>query len=177
MRAILLLLPALVPVAVLGAVLVASPAGADDRRASFQVSAAVVAGCTVTSDAAGSWGRIDMGSVPGLTGQAASGTLIAGGVAGITVGCTPETSATLAADAGENASGGRRRLRRAGAADTLPYQLRVGDGALAWDAQPVTLAFPAGTSRRTLPVSATATLPGPAAAGAYADTVRVTLTF
>jgi len=155
----------------------AVPAFAQDRRAAFRVSAVVAAGCTVSSDAAGSWGRIDMGSVAGVGGGTASGSLVSGGVAGIVVGCTPETSASLTADAGENAVAGQRRLRRAGGGGTIAYQLRVGAGADAWNLQAIALAFPAGISRRTLPVSATTVLSGAVAAGAYSDTVRVTLTF
>lgn len=168
--------------AVSAAVLAVAPAAAQDRRASFRVSAVVAAGCTVSSnagsgDAGGSWGRIDMGSIPGVGAGAASGSLVSGGVAGLVIGCTPETNASLTADAGENAVSGQRRLRRAGGGATIPYQLRVGAGAAAWDLQPVALAFPAGTSRRTLPVSATTSLTGAVAAGTYSDTVRVTLTF
>lgn len=154
-----------------------APAAAQDRRASFRVSAVVAAGCTVSSEAGGSWGRIDMGSIPGVGAGVASGSLVSGGVAGLVIGCTPETNASLTADAGENAASGQRRLRRTGGGATIPYQLRIGAAADAWNLQPVALAFPAGISRRTLPVSATTSLTGAVAAGTYSDTVRVTLTF
>jgi len=159
------------------AALPGASATGQDRRAGFRVSAVVTPGCTVSSDAAGSWGRIDLGSVPGMTGSAASGVLMSGGVAGIVVGCTPDIAAALTADAGENASGAQRRMRQPGGAGTIPYQLRVGEGAAAWNLQSIPLAFPAGMSRRTLPISATTVLAAPVAAGAYADTVRLTLTF
>lgn len=164
----------------LAVALLTGPAAAQDRRAAFRVSATVAAGCTVTSDGAGaggSWGRIDLGSVAGVGGAVASGGVVSNGVAGLMIGCTPETSASLTADAGENALAGQRRLRRAGGGAAIPYQLRVGAGADPWNLQPIALAFPAGVSRRTLPVSATATLSGATAAGTYSDTVRLTLTF
>lgn len=155
----------------------AAVAGADERRAGFAVGARIVAGCTVATDAAGSWGQIDLGTVPGVTGQTATAGIAADGVSGLVVTCTPGTAATLRADLGQNAAGGQRRLRSGAAGSALPYALRVGDTAQPWGVQAYALTFLPGVARQTLPVSATVVLPAMTAAGLYTDTVRITLSF
>jgi len=152
-------------------------AQAAERRASFLVGASIVNGCTVASDASGSWGDIALGTVAGVPGAVASGTLNAAGLAGISIDCTPGADVTLTADQGLYDQGGSRRLARSGGADRIPYRLFVDGAATPWTTQSVRLVFPAGTQRRLLPIRAEATLPGMVVAGRYTDTVRVTLSF
>lgn len=149
---------------------------AGSRNASFPVTAAIVNGCTVATDAAGRWGTISLGTVAGAGNQSASGTLLSGGVAGLQLNCTPGATVNVTADTGDHALGGQRRLAGGGAA-TIPYTLYANGTGVAWTTQPMTLSFPAGVSARTLPVAAMAAIASPVPAGTYTDTVRITLTF
>lgn len=152
-------------------------AQAADRRVSFLVGASVVNGCTVASDASGNWGDIALGTVAGVPGTVASGSLTAAGLAGISIDCTPGADVTVTADQGLYALSGARRLAPSAGADRIPYRLFVDGGTTPWTTQSVRLAFPVGAQRRLLPIRAEATLPGMVAAGRYTDTVRVTLSF
>lgn len=156
--------------------LTAVPAAGASRTASFTVGATVVTGCTVTLDASGRWGAIALGSTPGVGNHSVSGTLLSGGVAGIQLNCTPGATVNVTADGGDHAVSGQRRLAGPGSA-LIPYALYANGSAVAWTTQTVAVTFPAGVSARALPVTATATLTGAVAAGAYGDTVRITLSF
>ncbi len=153
------------------------PAAAADRRQSFEVSASVVRGCVVTAEAGGRWGAISLGTVNGLPGTSATGTLLSGGVAGLALSCTPGTRVNVTADAGDHAVAGQRRLQRNGGNEALGYALYADGGTTAWTTQAVTLTFADDVARRMLPVTASATLAQAMPAGTYTDTVRVTLTF
>jgi spore coat protein U-like protein len=151
----------------------AIPVAAETSR-SFEVSARIVAGCSVAADTAGRWGTIALGSVAGVPGSSAGATLVSVAGAGIAIDCTPGLSATLSADAGDNPDGTARRLKLAGGAATIGYTLFADGSQSAWSA-PLPLTF-AGTTR-LVPIRAAAALSAPAAAGTYADTVRVTLSW
>lgn len=143
---------------------------------SFQVTADIVAGCSVTTAGSGQWGTIDLGTVSGVAAGSASAALVSPGGAGLQIDCTPGTSATISADTGAHASGGIRRLAlTSDTTQAIPYRLYVNNGTTEWTTQALPLAFGAGTSRISLPVIGTATLPGSQRAGSYSDTVRVTL--
>lgn len=164
-RAPLLLMLMLAPVA--------GRVGAETTKP-FPVSAQVVAGCLVAADAAGRWGTIDLGTAPGVAGTGVQGALMSGAGAGIAIECTPGLAATLAADGGDHASGTARRLMLVGGDATIAYTLHADGAAAAWTG-PLPLTFAAG--RRFVPVRAVALLASPVPAGAYADTVRVTLSW
>jgi spore coat protein U-like protein len=155
----------------------AMPAQAGERRQTFEIAATIVRGCTVATDAGGRWGAIALGTVQGLRGASATGTLVSGGVAGLALSCTPGTTVNVAADTGDHAAAGQRRLMRSGGSESVPYTLYADGATTAWSLQPLAITFPAGVSTRTLPVTAAATLTAALPAGTYTDTVRVTLTF
>lgn len=143
---------------------------------SFTVGATIVPGCRVETIAGGSWGRIDLGTVPGTLTGTVEADLIAAG-AGISIECTPGTTATVRADAGQNATGGVRALiRTTGGAVRLPYRLIL-DGGSEWTTQSIALDFSTATPVRRMPVRGRATLPGALAAGRYTDTVRITISW
>lgn len=148
---------------------------AAETSKSFQVSATIANGCAVTSGAGGNWGTINLGTVAGTHSGNAEAGLISGAVSGIQVDCTPGMSVNLTANSGLNPAGGVRQL--ASQAERIGYELRVGSGATNWTSQAIGLAFPLGTSRQTLPVVARVNLSGTAKAGAYSDSVQVTLTW
>jgi spore coat protein U-like protein len=158
--------------------LLALPAAASaETSKSFQVSAEVVRGCVLATDADGTLGTIALGQVAGAGGATASATLVSSAGAGLVIECTPGVTASLTADPGSNpATGGVRQLS-AGGAGRVPYQLFLDGASTPWTTQGVPFAFSSGATRRVVPVLARATLTGPTAAGRYTATVRVTLSW
>lgn len=152
------------------------PAQAEMTR-NFQVSADIVRGCVVAVNGSGPWGRIDFGVVSGVAQGSVEADLVGGAASGIQIDCTPSTTAYVAIDNGDNPANGLRQLALGGTGSRIPYQLFADGGSTPWTNQSVAVSFPAGTSRRVVPVRGRATLTRPMAAGAYADTVRVTLTW
>lgn len=142
----------------------------------FDVTATIVNGCAV-AQAGGSWGQISLGTVSGLATGTVEANLIASGVSGVVIECTPGTSASLSADNGNNAASGQRRLMQAGVATMVPYALFANGSTTAWTTQPLALSFAAGASKQTIPVKASLTLPGALQAGKYTDTLRLTLSW
>jgi len=155
----------------------ATPAAQAETTKSFPVSATVLNGCAVVTNAGQSWGVIDLGTTPGTPNATAQGTLVSAGGAGIAVECTPGVTAALIADAGANANGGVRQLRQAGGAATIAYQLFADGSNTAWGSGAVSLPFAPGVKRRLVPVRAVAVLTGARPAGTYVDTVRITLSW
>lgn len=154
-----------------------APAQAELTK-SFQLSATIANGCSVATTGTGTWGDINLGSVSGIATGSASANLISGGNTGMQVSCTPGMSVQVSADNGNQPVGGVRQLvHSVNSASTVPYQLYANNSATPWTTQTITLSFPTGTSLQTLPVKATATLAAPMRAGAYSDTVHVTLSW
>jgi spore coat protein U-like protein len=155
----------------------ATPAAAQMSKA-FQVSADIVNGCLVTTAGSGNWGDIALGSVSSSATGTVEADLISGGANGIQIDCTPGLTVSLSADNGNQPVGGTRQLAITGNASAkVPYQLYANGSNTPWTSQSVSLSFPAGTSHKLFPVHAKATLPGAMVAGAYSDTVRVTLSW
>ena len=155
----------------------AEPAPAQMQK-SFQVAADIVNGCIVSTTGSGTWGDIALGSVASSATGTVEADLVSGGANGIQIDCTPGLSVTLSADNGNQPTGGTRQLGITGNASArIPYQLYANGSQTPWTSQAIGLSFPAGTSHQLFPVHAKATLSGGMAAGAYSDTVRVTLTW
>lgn len=159
------------------ATLVAVPAAHAETTKSFQVSADIAKGCIVAVNAAGQWGKIDFGTVSGVAQGTVDADLLSGAVGGIQIDCTPNTTAYVTVDNGDHAAGGVRRLGLGATAFAIPYQLYADGSSTPWTSQSIAVSFPVGVSRKVLPVRGRATLTRPMAAGAYTDTVRVTLTW
>lgn len=155
--------------------LVATPTQAATTRL-FLVSATIVNGCAVTQ-AAGSWGKIDFGTVSGMTTGTMDANLLLSGVSGLSLECTPGVAATLTADSGNNALSGQRRMVQAGVVPGVPYALFANGSTTPWTTQSIALSFPVGSTRQLVPVKGRATLPGTLRAGKYVDTVRITITW
>lgn len=158
------------------AAIAAMPARAETTK-SFQVSADIVKGCIVTVNAAGQWGKIDFGTVSGVAQGTVDANLLSGAINGIQIDCTPSTTASVSIDNGDHAANGTRNLGQGTNGPIIPYQLFADGSSTPWTTQSIALSFAAGVSRRVLPVRGRATLTRPMAAGAYSDTVRVTLTW
>jgi spore coat protein U-like protein len=172
MKRVALLLPGCM---VLG--LAAPPAGAETSK-SFSVTAVIATGCSVVTDGAGHWGQINLGTVNGALGGTASASLLNSGLSDLRINCTPGTSVNVTADNGNHASGGTRRLEHTTqTGNFVSYTLYANGSQTPWTSQSIPLSFPVGTSQRLLPVSAQAIVPAATRAGAYADTVRVTVSW
>ena len=145
---------------------------------SFQVAADIVKGCFVSTNGAGQWGQINLGTVSGIARGTVSADLLSTAVAGIQIECTPSMTATVSADTGNHAVGGVRQMGLNGTSSALiPYQLYADGSSTPWTTQSVSLTFVAGATKRVLPVRGTATLSGAMVAGTYTDTVRITLSW
>lgn len=154
---------------------IAGPARAETSK-TFQVSADIVAGCMITLTSGGNWGRIDLGSQSGIASGTVQASLAAGAAAGLQIQCTPGTQLGVTADTGNQPIAGVRQMGIAGNATArIPYQLYADGSATPWTTQSIAIAFPIGTSLRALPIVAKATLGGSQRAGAYTDTVHITL--
>lgn len=168
-RLALLVLPA----AALAATIPTSP--------TFTVSASVVRGCVVsgsTSQVSGiAFGSINFGSHPALqsgTMQTMAGSSM-GGQAKLV--CTPGTAVQISIDGGQHGQGVQRRMSN-GAGKYVPYNLDLVQGAPAPLVPNVPVGLVIDATPLALPVRGTVTLPGStAAAGIYADTVQVTLSW
>ncbi|MDH7639778.1 spore coat protein U domain-containing protein [Sphingomonas oryzagri] len=153
----------------------AAPATAETSK-SFQVSAVVANGCSVTTSGGSSWGSIDLGTVSGVSTATVQASLLQSGQAGLQIDCTPGMTASVTADTGLTpTTGGVRQL--ASGTSTVPYLLYANGSNVPWTTNAIALSFPVGTSHLSVPIVAKATLAGATRAGAYADTVRVTLSW
>lgn len=154
----------------------ATPAMAETSRP-FEVTARLLPGCLVATDAGGRWGTIELGSVAGVPGSVGDATLISTAGAGLSIECTPGTTVNVTADTGDHPAAGERRLQRSGGADTIGYRLFADGAATPWAGAALPLSFAGGAGARLLPVRARAVLTAAAPAGRYTDTVRITLSW
>lgn len=149
----------------------------------FQVNAAIAPGCILGSGSADvtTFGTISFGQISTLPSNLnVTSTLGAGS---IQVQCTPNTSLSIAINAGLNSSNistGRYLIK---GAETLRYQLYQDSGTTIWGngtngTTAKSLTFPASGLTQTYPVYARlfAVTPMPSA-GIYTDTVTVTITY
>ncbi|USI71599.1 Csu type fimbrial protein [Sphingomonas morindae] len=155
--------------------LVSFPATAETAK-SFQVSAIVANGCSVTTSGGGSWGSIDLGTVSGVSTATVQASLLQAGQAGLQFDCTPGMTASITADAGLSPTSASIRQLASGAG-RVPYTLYANGSNVPWTTNAIALSFPVGSSHISMPVIAKATLTGATPAGAYADTVRITLSW
>lgn len=156
-------------------------AAAIPTTASFAVNAAIVPGCMVSGNAAQvtgvAFGQADFGTHSAVN----AGTLwvIAGAGSGgqASLQCTPGTTVQVTVNGGLHALGAQRRLAN-GAGRYIPYVLDLMAGIATPLAPNVPASLALGSTATTLPVRATAIMPGTGlAAGLYTDTVQVTLSW
>ncbi len=159
-------------------VLASSTVANAETQKNFTVSAVIATGCSIATNAGGRWGDINLGTVSGLASGTVEADLLNGAASGIQLNCTPGTSVSVSADAGDHAVAGVRQLAHSTVGSSLiAYQLFANGGTTPWTTQGMGLSFPVGTSHLQLPVKAKATLAAPMRGGAYSDTVRVTVTW
>jgi spore coat protein U-like protein len=156
--------------ALLTAAIGATPAFATDANSSLAVNASVTANCTVSTSA------VAFGNVDVTSGQAVQGT------GSVSVTCTNGTAWTAAADAGAGTGADLATRKMANGADLLDYSLFTDSARTqTWgDGQGATTTFAAtgtGTAQvktvyGLIPAGQTGV-----AAGDYADTVQVTVSY
>ena len=176
--------PAMSPILVtLVACGIGIPAAKAETSAQFEVSATIVAGCTVDglgdSGSAGIIGALDFGTDSTFSTATHTATTTASQV--IRLRCTPGVNLTIGVDGGSHAAAGARHLQRGGdTAARITY-------ALCRDAacnQPIAIGGSAamlitGTNSEDvrLPLFASLNLPGGLPPGTYTDVLMVTLTW
>ena len=154
---------------VVAATLCAAPAFAGTATGSMAVSALVLESCTVVA-------------TPMLFGALTEvGSANVDSTATLTLTCTPNADFYIGMNDGTNASSGQRRLKHSANAEFLNYNLYIDAGrSQPWgntagtNTKPGTA--PLGTSIHTVYGQIPAGVAG-VSAGAYADTVTVTVTF
>ncbi|MDA8523564.1 spore coat protein U domain-containing protein [Acidovorax sp. NCPPB 4044] len=148
---------------------------------SFSVNAAIVRGCMVAGGSGQTtglnFGTIDFGTHSAV--RTGNETRLAGsGMGGqALIQCTPGTAVQVAADEGQHAQGGQRRLSNS-AGGYVPYALALVAATTAALVPNVPAGITLGATATALPLQGTVTFPGfGLAAGTYTDTVRVTLSW
>ncbi len=152
----------------------ASPASALPT-ATFQVSAAVVAGCVISGTNTSVFGTLDFGSQSGVATSTISTSYQQS--ASLNLACTPGTTLSMSINGGSNYTT-TRNLKHVSSADTIAYRLY--SNAALTTAIPLNSAVAlsySNASNITLPIYGQLTLPGPARAGTYTDTLTVTLSW
>ncbi|CAH0355615.1 spore coat U domain-containing protein [soil metagenome] len=153
-----------------------SPAYAELTR-DVPVSADVVAGCRIATTGSGALGNADFGTHPGTATTTLDATVIGASGSGLRIECTPGVTLCIAADAGAHAVSGQRYLAGPASSTPVAYDLYANGGTTPWTSNALSLGFTAANTILTVPIVARLTLPGNARAGAYTDTVHVTLTW
>ena len=153
----------------LAAVTAGAPAFAGTATGSMLVQATVLESCTVVATPMLFGALTDVGSAN------------VNSTATLTLACTPNADFDIAMNDGTNASSGQRRLKHSANAEFLNYNLYIDAGrSQPWgntagtNTKPGTA--PLGTSVHTVYGQIPAGVAG-VSAGAYADTVTVTVTF
>ncbi len=156
-------------VGALAAVTAGAPAFAGTATGSMLVQATVLESCTVVATPMLFGALTDVGSAN------------VNSTATLTLACTPNADFDIAMNDGTNASSGQRRLKHSANAEFLNYNLYIDAGrSQPWgntagtNTKPGTA--PLGTSVHTVYGQIPAGVAG-VSAGAYADTVTVTVTF
>jgi spore coat protein U-like protein len=140
-------------------------------------NACVVNGASSLQANAGNLGTIRFPDQPGIFGNI-DGELVGAGQAGsLSVLCSPGAAPVLTVGAGQNDAAGRHRLASNG--NTVPYRLFTDAGRTAEIAIGQQIALPVASAAATVvPIYARVTSNGSVLpAGAYGDTVQVTLSW
>lgn len=141
----------------------------------FQVTAAVVAGCVISGTNTGVFGTLNFGSHSGVERGSISASYVQSTT--INLACTPGTTLSMSLNGGNHYTS-TRNLRRADSSDTLAYALYTSaSGTTPVQVnQPVALSY-GNSNNITLPLYGVLQLPGTARAGLYTDTLTVTLSW
>lgn len=144
---------------------------------SFQVSASIVPGCSVSSGSGGVYGTLDFGTWNGTSGAAAQAAFTPNGA--LSIACTPGVALSMSINGGQNYTT-QRRLVRSGGTDAVPYRLYSSSNLSAASEigvnQNVSVSY-SNSNNITLPIYGVAQLTGFSPAGTYTDQLSVTLSW
>lgn len=144
---------------------------------SFQVSASIVPGCSVSSGSGGVYGTLNFGTYSGTSSAAAQAAFTANGA--LSIACTPGVALSMSINGGQNYTT-QRRLVRSGGSDAVPYRLYSNSNLSAASEiglnQSVSVSY-SNSNAITLPIYGVAQLTGFSPAGVYTDQLSVTLSW
>ncbi|ELY3758138.1 spore coat protein U domain-containing protein [Cronobacter universalis] len=145
---------------------------------SFQVSATVAAGCSVTTGTGGVMGTLNFGTRSGVESTRVSTSFVPS--SSLLLACTPGVALSMSIDGGQNYGSSVRNMVRGGGTERVPYRLYTSSSLNAASEigvnQAVTIAY-SNSNNISLPLFGAAQLTGFSPAGSYTDTLTVTLSW
>ncbi|QHM72412.1 hypothetical protein C7M51_02724 [Mixta intestinalis] len=141
----------------------------------FQVSAAVVAGCVISGSNTGVFGSLNFGTRSGVETASVGASYVQSSA--ITIACTPGTTLNMSINGGSNYTT-TRNLKLANGSNTVAYRLFTNANYSAASEIPVSQNVALSYSNANniiLPIYGLLQLSGAQRAGVYNDTLTVTL--
>lgn len=143
----------------------------------FQVSAAIVAGCVISGSNTGVFGALNFGTRSGVQTAAISASFVQSST--VNIACTPGTALSMSINGGSNYTT-TRNLKLTNFSNTLAYRLFTNASFSAASEIPVNqnvaLSY-SNANNITLPIYGLLQLSGVQRAGSYSDTLTVTLSW
>lgn len=143
----------------------------------FQVTAAIVAGCVVSGTNTGTYGTLNFGSRAGVGTATVNASFVQSST--INLACTPGTTLNMSINGGSN-YGSTRNLKNTSTTDLVPYRIYTSSSYSAASEIPVNqnvaLSY-SNANNITLPIYGQLKMSGVYRAGSYADTLTVTLSW
>ncbi|WP_230350948.1 spore coat U domain-containing protein [Lelliottia sp. WAP21] len=165
------------PFLVLMSVLLSVTPAAAVTTQSFQVSATITPGCSVTAGTGGVLGTLNFGTHTGVEKTPVSTAFVANGA--LSIACTPGVALSMSIDGGQHYSS-VRRMQRASSTDVVAYRLYSNSSLAANSEIGVNQAIPVAytnSNNIALPLFGVALLTGFSPAGTYSDQLTVTLSW
>lgn len=145
---------------------------------SFQVSATVAAGYSVTTGTGGTLGTLNFGTRSGVDSARVSASFVPS--SSLLLACTPGVALSMSIDGGQNYGSSVRNLVRGDGTERVPYRLYTSSSLNAASEigvnQAVSIAY-SNSNNISLPIFGAAQLTGFSPAGAYTDRLTVTLSW
>lgn len=145
---------------------------------SFQVSATVAAGCSVTTGTGGVMGTLNFGTRSGVESTRVSTSFVPS--SSLLLACTPGVALSMSIDGGQNYGSSVRNMVRGGGTERVPYRLYTSSSLNAASEigvnQAVSITY-SNSNNISLPLFGAAQLTGFSPAGSYTDTLTVTLSW
>ncbi|SFN06169.1 Spore coat protein U (SCPU) domain-containing protein [Izhakiella capsodis] len=144
---------------------------------SFQVSAAIVAGCAISGTANGVLGTLNFGTHPGVGTRTVNASYVQN--ATLTLACSPGTTLSMSINGGGNYTS-TRNLRNTRSGELLPYRIFTNASYTAASEIPVDQSVSVTYSNANniiLPVYGQLQMKGIYRAGSYADNLTITLSW
>lgn len=143
----------------------------------FQVSAAIVAGCVISGSNTSAFGALNFGTRSGVETASVSASFVQSST--LNIACTPGTTLNMSINGGSNYTT-TRNLKLANVSSTVAYRLFTNATHSAASEIPVNqnvaLSY-SNANNITLPIYGLLQLRGARRAGSYSDTLTVTLSW